>query len=248
MYIFYRIKRFITMHSIFGFTLFISFFGGFLVKKYINEENRRQDDRYEYAKKNLNSTNLKYSLKIDDGSDIEEIIAEENENTINSMIIKDDDVADSYVNMTNNYLEKVPENIKEKLENEGWNIHITNKNLADEFKVEGYDKISGLTVYEEKNIYVEARSTAIKSSLIHEIGHAIDSSSGFISQNNDFNDIYKNEQNSFVESGNEDSSYGTTSNIEYFAESFNQFIQYPQQQNENTPETFKYMENLVENY
>ena len=139
----------------------------------------------------------------------------------------------------------LPENLRNILINEGWNIYITDKNLAKEFFAGSYKKVAGVTIYDKKTIYIEARSSAIKTSLIHEVGHALDSTKGFISNKRSFKVVYKNEQDTFIEVGNEESDYGISSGSEYFAETFNQFVLYPEQQKTNTPKTYEYMENLV---
>ena len=239
-----KFKKIIVMHILFFFSFLLSFLGGMFIKKH-EQENKREKVCYCKNIENSKKINILYSLKIDSIEDEEEKDIEESST---NFVKKDGEVADSYINMANNYFEKLPENIKTKLLENGWNIYITDENLAEKYYANTYEKIAGVTVYDEKNIYIEARSGAIKNSIYHEVGHAIDSEHGFTSQNEDFNEIYENEQENFVEVGNEESNYGTSSNLEYFAETFNQIMLYPESAKENVPESYEYIENLVNEF
>ena len=65
----------------------------------------------------------------------------------------------------------VPELHMKFLKERGWKIQLTTKNLAEEYDYPSY--ICGITLYEEKIIYIDADEWAIRRSTIHEIGHAI---------------------------------------------------------------------------
>ena len=219
----YELKKFILMNIVF---IFITI---------------SDDDSF---RKDKETNQIQYSFKIENENikDKEEITPE----NMSSLIIKKDgEVSDSYISLANNYFEKIPENLRNILINEDWNIYITDKNLAKEFFAGSHKKVAGVTIYDKKTIYIEARSSTIRTSLIHEVGHALDSTKSFISNKNSFNTIYKNERDAFVEVGNEESNYGISSRSEYFAETFNQFVLYPEQQKINTPKTYEYMEKLV---
>ena len=89
----------------------------------------------------------------------------------------------------------------------------------------GYSSsIAGLTDFSNKIIYLDNRSSAIKSSLMHEIGHAIDTTYGQPSQSAEFINLYNLERGSFYEVDNVGDNHGTSSNLEYFAAIVNNII------------------------
>ena len=66
-------------------------------------------------------------------------------------------------------LSSVPEKYQDILLGNGWRILVTTEPL--ESKMLG--RLAGLTVEEEKTIYIGQRNADINRALIHEIGHAV---------------------------------------------------------------------------
>lgn len=83
-------------------------------------------------------------------------------------------------------LNKLPQCLLEKFQDEGWKIIITDEIGYLEKKYNFSYEVYGCTDYENKQIYVYAYNLAIKYSLIHEIAHFIDNYLGKISESKEW--------------------------------------------------------------
>lgn len=173
-----------------------------------------------------------------------EVIALESSST--GIIASEGNVDFNLISTAQNYFYKIPQNVVNYLESNGVHIYITDTNLANRFFAGQFSSVMGCTVYAEKNIYIENRSSAVKSSIIHETGHMIDYLCGWASSTEEFNDCYISEKDSFVEVGKQDNN-STSSTIEYFAEVWNQMILYPESCQSSAPRSYEYVKNIINN-
>ena len=101
---------------------------------------------------------------------------------------------------------------------------------------------------------VDLKKDCIDSALVHEIGHSVDTlyngnTLHKLSDTTEFKSLYEEEKDGFypVTSSEEVRNYLRSTRLEYFAESFLMYIQYPDYLQDMCPKTYEYMENLVEN-
>ena len=157
-----------------------------------------------------------------------------------------------------NELKLLPYNMVEEFYNNDWNIRIIKNSL--EFHVgeripspeEG--RTCGITFWDSRTIYIPTGSPEgcnepywyIKFATIHEFGHYLDRSKGFISQSYEFQKVYNAEDRKFCKqlctSSNNDSA------VEYFAEAFNIYVHEKDAMKEVCPLTYNYFENLFKKY
>ena len=159
-------------------------------------------------------------------------------------IQKDGSVNDKWITSANEYWNKIPYNIRKRLIDDGWQLYVTDKDIAQTFFYGQYSRVAGVTVYYKNLIYFEDRQSAINISVAHEVGHAIDQTLGFISSSEEFINIYNQEKNNFVEVGGS-GSQARGSSLEYFAESVQQYIYHGDSLKKNTPLTYQFIENAI---
>lgn len=140
------------------------------------------------------------------------------------------------------YLRMLPQKILETLNEEGWMLIITPRNLEDVYE-SGVSNTVGLTIYYQARIYIQNDSFSISYCTIHEVGHALDFIHNFISYDNDWKQIFEEEA---CDSGL--SSYFTSSVSEYFAESFQLFYLEPEQLLKSAPNTYSFIQTFVKQY
>ena len=192
-------------------------------------------------------TNNNYYVKIDEVQDIQDFNYKNDNKLYRNFVEKDGNVDDEIVAYANEYIEKIPLNIRQKFVDNGWKIYVTDKNLSKLFCNNVYNSIAGVTLYDEKIIYIEDRKNAVKLGTVHEIGHAIDEMLNTISYSQEFEELYNLEKNNFIEKNNINTDYARQNDSEYFAELFQQTILYPDSCKVNSPKSYEYMNNLIEN-
>ena len=106
-------------------------------------------------------------------------------------------VDQTYLNMLNNELNKLPQYLLKKFVSLGWHIYVTDENIAKTYFGGKYSSVQGVTIYTDKVILIEKRTTAIKESTIHEFGHFVDYASGFDSDSRYFMKVYEEEASLF---------------------------------------------------
>lgn len=154
-----------------------------------------------------------------------------------------DDVNEDLIERFEESYKLIPENVRTHFENSGWGIYAI-KNLGQK----KYDKkisILALTIVDEKAIYIDNREKAVNS-VIHEIGHYIDFSYGFISQSAEFNEIFNEEMPVFIKL-HKTNKANTNTPVEYFAEFFEVMMIEPELVMTKCPKTFGFIETCVEN-
>ena len=176
------------------------------------------------------------------------VLNDSNSDEYSNRVEANGNVSQENIILANKYWNMIPYNVRKRFVNEGWHIYVTDQNLAQTFYSGVYNMVAGVTIYEPKTIYIENRKSAINVSVIHEVGHAVDCMLGFVSSSGDFNNIYNSEVLGFVEVDADDPEHAKGSAIEYFAESFNQSILYPGSCSKNSPMTYNYIVNIINNF
>ncbi|MCD8082356.1 MAG: hypothetical protein LUE86_02225 [Clostridiales bacterium] len=155
---------------------------------------------------------------------------------------KDGNVDDAFVTQANELLSLLPYEVREQLGKDGWTFVITDKNLSQYFYNGAYRSVAGTTALPEQWIYIEDREKAISRSVIHETGHAIDYELGWVSRSEAFKTIYHAEKGSFCGSTSTGDSYEVSSDQEYFASAWSEYILNPTSLLARTPQTYAFIE------
>ena len=143
-----------------------------------------------------------------------------------------------------NYLNVLPEDVTQLLMIYKWGYVVDSEDemayLAMRY---GYDdKIIGLTVYDNRIIYLPENRI---DSLIHETWHAVDSIQDFPSKNASSVSIYEEERDSFVEMFPECAEANVSSSEEYFAESFQKYVLNKEALKLSCPKTYNYIQEHI---
>lgn len=109
------------------------------------------------------------------------------------------------------------------------------------------------SIYSKNYTDEELNSLIATSTLIHELGHAVDYYFNNISQSSSFKEVYKSEKSNFENTIEFDLlNYRIKANIanpdEYFAESSAAFFFYPEDLQINCPETYEYLSSIYDIY
>lgn len=145
------------------------------------------------------------------------------------------------------YLEKFKSfaSLLDVMAKHNWSIRFTAQNL--ERKYDYSYEIYGITLYEQKQIYLYSHEYAIQYALIHEIGHFLDEYLGYISKTKQWSEIKQKHRKItgtdyyFTDKENE--------NTEYFANCFLLYINDPgllQQSNQDAYLLFKKIEKNID--
>ena len=122
----------------------------------------------------------------------------------------------------------------------GWQIKLTSEDLAKKY---GYsDPICGITVYEDKIIYISSTEYAIKRSTIHEVGHALAYELGWAEVTIEFINLYEWEGFNFTDCRSIGDGHELDNIQEYFASVYqNMILDYEETKGE-VPGTVEYIE------
>ena len=168
--------------------------------------------------------------------------APETEPIVNG-ICQNDGVTSDWVNRVNSNLSVVPANLIQRFKSEGWRMYCTTKNLDRTYFGGQFGAVMGVTLYEEKLIYIEDRWDAVTESPVHEFGHYLDSSLGYITSTSEFRSIFNAEQSTFR------SVYGVPSYFteeELFAEAFWRYLTSSRDKlNMSCPRLTKFIEDAI---
>ena len=136
----------------------------------------------------------------------------------------------NYNRMMSNYC-KIPENIRESYQLDGWRLSISTEHLEDTWFA-GWN-IPVASGYDEalKEIRVEDTKNG-SNAVVHEIGHYVDGKLGYISNTEEWQDIWKQETTS---------KYGNSSPLEGFAEAFEQTIYHPATYKVRCPKSYEFI-------
>lgn len=142
-------------------------------------------------------------------------------------------------------LDLLPDGLLEYLYDNGWEIELTDMNLSEEFDYPM--SICGITLYDEKRIYITDGTYYIRRVTLHEVGHAFAYESGKMDLTKEFKEIYNEEKDNFVDCTSIGDGHETSDVREYFASVFqNMFLDYEETYN-SVPETVNYIESIVYN-
>ena len=156
------------------------------------------------------------------------------------------------IGVSNDYVDKVlsnyyciPEIVRNKFEEFGGVLSITNENLGAKFYNDSSLNIIAVTNYKgtskECSINIGIRdSTAV----LHEMGHFIDYVCGYLSSTEKYMLIWGSEVEAFKSFHyTADNNINTAS--EYFAESFQVYIESPNELQEKCPQSYNYIVNTL---
>lgn len=143
-----------------------------------------------------------------------------------------------FVDSVNMYYEVVPECIREHFAENEWVIRLSHTNLGEKY-FKGELSVLAVTVLSEQSIYLDASKNS-EESVIHEMGHYLDYSLGFLSQSEEFKRIHSLELNSF-RNIHYTHIHNTETELEYFAEAFQTLLLEPQNVAMNCPETYGFI-------
>lgn len=132
-----------------------------------------------------------------------------------------DGVEQESINKLNTQLNRLPSNIRNRFVEAGWHIYVTNEDLNQKYYGGKYNFVEGVTDYNNKVIYIANTDKSIRESVIHEMGHFIDSYRDYDSLSESFELIY-NEEVELFKSGITNSSC-VRNEMEFFAESIYYF-------------------------
>lgn len=140
----------------------------------------------------------------------------------------------NFARLTNIY-QSLPESFRQAFEKNGWKYVLSSQSLSARF---GYSyRIAGLTVFVDKTIYIDDRSSAVNRSVIHEAGHALDCWNQFPSSRPEFAALMSSES---LYAPDHDER-GQTDARECFANAFQFMIQYQNQYESYSPGIYGYV-------
>lgn len=142
-------------------------------------------------------------------------------------------------NNYNNYVKDI-ENTTELLKSNCDNIFFTDENLNKKFNL-NFDNCIVYAISFGKNIYIDTNYYN-KNVVVHEMCHVYDYSNGWLSDSDDFQNLYKSENsNVSVSEGNKQNAY------EFFASSGEMFFNNPEKLKNLSYLTYSYFNEIFSN-
>lgn len=160
-------------------------------------------------------------------------------------IIKaDDDIEWDTIKVAEKCLDYIPKSVIDSMIGNGWKIRLTNSlpTVAD-VTVE----YAGITISEDKTIYIKGNPVSVQNGLIHEVGHFVDAINGFLTLDDEFKLLYDEEKRSFKYTNSTDDGYEISNSTEYFACVFDEICINKENALENVPQTANTIISLIEN-
>ncbi len=156
-------------------------------------------------------------------SDEKPVITVDDENatsyTYGDFLVTKGNVSKEYAIALANYYNKVPRNVREAFEADGWKIVIINGSIIASDVDNRTAQIGAVTIFADKAIYCTTRQS---QNIIHEMGHYLDYKNGFASLQMP-SEAYSEWQSMLELDGyTHVNNYSTTP--EYFAESFSVYV------------------------
>lgn len=155
-------------------------------------------------------------------------------------------VSDSIVDSVLANYYRVPEKVRNKFEGFGGVLSITNENLGAKFYNNPNIHIVAVTDYHGSqgtcSINVSPKDT---SAVLHEMGHFIDYYCGGLTKTEEYQNIWGSEVEAF-KSFHNTASANTDTADEYFAESFEVYIESPTALQSNCPQSYDYIVKTLE--
>ncbi len=132
-----------------------------------------------------------------------------------------------------------PDYVRDAIIYDGWTFIVTNEDLSKMIGSE--EEIAGVTIRDQKTVYIENKSHTIKFSTGHEIGHIVDILLGDISNSTEFVNIYNEECSDFHAVGLLAKDFEESSPTEYFASAVNNIILTGDKYASSAPKTYEYV-------
>lgn len=127
----------------------------------------------------------------------------------------------------------------------GWHIYVTDADINQKFYQGKYSTVLGTTQYADKKIYIANTSQAATESTIHEVGHFVDYSNGFLSDQEKFKELYLSEVRIYIKAYD---AVCVRDRKELFAEVFWQYLTNPSKLQLETPGLYFYMKNTLHTF
>lgn len=156
---------------------------------------------------------------------------------------KDGNVDDQTIKSVNHEIGKIPEPIMQQFQKCGWHMYVTDADINERFYHGKYSTVLGTTQYADKTIFIADTSDAAKDSTIHEIGHFVDYSNGFLSDQEEFKELYFSDVQNYIKSYN---AVCVRDRKELFAEVFWQYLIDPSKLQLISPSLYSYMKNTIQ--
>ena len=134
-------------------------------------------------------------------------------------------------------IEELPNNIQCILNN--WKIIV-----SDSPPYECPSMAVGATFYDYHTIWISP--LASKETLFHEVGHAFDYHCGWLSQQDEFQELYKEYWNKYQLQNNQKESHAKSTASEYFASCFTDYIMDSKNMNNTANKMFLYFSNHID--
>lgn len=106
-------------------------------------------------------------------------------------------VSSDWAYRVNQELQKIPSYWLDTFVNSGWQMYVTDTDLDDTYYGGQYGAVMGSTHFDEHVIWLEDRDEVITEAVIHEFGHFVDCYYGFLSDTEEFINIYYAESDIF---------------------------------------------------
>lgn len=140
---------------------------------------------------------------------------------------------------------RIPEIIRNKFEEFGGVLSITNENLGAKFFNDASMNIVAVTDYKGSSKECSINiGTKDSTAVLHEAGHFLDYYTGFTSDIDSYKAIWGSELEAF-KSFHSTNEANTNTPHEYFAESFQVYIESPEELKEKCPQSYDYIINIL---
>lgn len=158
-----------------------------------------------------------------------------NVNASDGIVIEENVSEKEYENVYS-YYSMIPECVRDEFVNDGWTIIISKDNFGKKYGIN--KQISGLTVFDEKIIYIAPRKP---EGILHEIGHFVDWKSGYACEKEiESSGIYAEELDDFLSFHHTNKANYDTPR-EYFAECYEECFLNPDIFIDKCPKTFNFI-------
>lgn len=261
-----RERKLLNSFLIFSISILLILLGVFYYREYIRKpkkinepvnkveyvENKIVQNEVEKAEREKVVENVIYYEVLQDVKDVKNTEqtnelpkAEMLQINYNDLIINSAMADQNFVNAVISHLQLNPNKILNTFYMEGWKVCITKEDLYNKLVLTENEKkeercvfIAGLTIIEEKTIYIAYDDRAIKNyTTIHEIGHYTDIIYKWPSCTDKYKNIYVNEAQSL------NSQTRINNNKELFAETYKYVIL--QRTEYDYLETYQYVEDII---
>lgn len=154
-------------------------------------------------------------------------------------------VSEDYVDKVLSNYYRIPEVARNKFEDFGGVLSITNENLGEKFFNDSSKHIVAVTSYKGSSKECSINiGTKDATSVLHEIGHFIDYVCGYLSDTEEYKSIWGSEIEAF-KSFHYTAEENTNTANEYFAESFQVYVESPSELQKNCPQSYDYIVNTL---